>query len=137
MVGWGQTTPAQPRSDQNTATATDSIPTRNPKLALYLSIIPGGGQIYNHKYLKALIFAGAFTYYSIRYQDAAKVYNESNLDSDHRKRNDQAWMMGLTWALGLIDSYVDAQLYNFDRYTVEGGAAVDSLTTGKDRESGQ
>lgn len=119
------------------STATDSIPTRNPTLALYLSIIPGGGQIYNHKYLKSLIFGGAFVYYSLRYQDAAKTYDKTMLDSDHRTRNDQAWMMGLTWALGLIDAYVDAQLYNFDKYIVEGATPVDSLNLGKDRKSGQ
>lgn len=118
-------------------TATDSIPTRNPKTALFLSLIPGGGQVYNHQYLKALIFSGAFVYYTRRYQKAVKVFNQSGLASDHRTRNDQAWMMGLTWALGLIDAYVDAQLYNFDRYTVEGASAVDSLETGKDRNSGQ
>lgn len=119
------------------STVTDTIPTRNPKTALYLSLIPGGGQVYNHQYLKGLIFSGAFVYYSQRYQKAAKAYDESGLASDHRTRNDQAWMMGLTWALGLIDAYVDAQLYNFDRYTVEGATAVDSLETGKDRNSGR
>lgn len=123
-------------SDSTTtaAAATDSIPTRNPKIALYLSIIPGAGQLYNHKILKAILFSGAFGYYYVRYQDAATVYDESGLDSDHRKRNDQGWMMGLTWTLGLIDAYVDAQLYNFDRYTVEGATPADSLIQGKDRK---
>ncbi|MCF7796491.1 MAG: hypothetical protein K9N11_07230 [Lentisphaeria bacterium] len=121
----------------STVTVNDTIPSRNPKTALYLSLIPGGGQLYNGQYLKALIFSGAFVYYTQRYQKAAKAYEESGLSSDHRTRNDQAWMMGLTWALGLIDAYVDAQLYNFDRYTVEGATAVDSLETGKDRNSGR
>ena len=28
---------------------------KNPKLAVMLSIIPGGGQIYNEKYMKSII----------------------------------------------------------------------------------
>lgn len=99
---------------------------------MYLSIIPGAGQLYNHNYLKAVLFSGVFTFYTLRYRDAAQVFDGTGLASDHRRRNDQAWMMGLTWALGLIDAYVDAQLYNFDRYTVEGATPGDSLIQGKD-----
>ncbi len=117
--------------------APDTIPRKNDKIALYLSIIPGGGQIYNHKFFKALIFAGAFTYYSLRYQNKARRFDQTGLDADHRARNDQVWMLGLTWTLGLIDAYVDAQLYNFDRYTIEGAAKLDSISAGKGKQSGR
>jgi len=121
----------------NDATATDSIPTRNPRHALYFSLIPGAGQLYNHEYLKAVLFSSVFTVYAFRYRDAAIEYDQTSLTSDHRTRNDQAWMMGLTWTLGLIDAYVDAQLYNFDRYTVEGATPGDSLILGKEMKRGR
>ena len=30
------------------------------------------------------------------------------------KRRQIAWWMALVWTIGLLDSYVDAQLYNFE-----------------------
>lgn len=93
---------------------------KNPGKALFLSVIPGGGQLYNRHPIKALIFAGAFTYYGYGYSVAQKNY-QADLASEalHRTRNDKVWMMSLIWTLNLIDAYVDAQLWDFEKYEIE------------------
>ncbi|MCF7822956.1 MAG: hypothetical protein K9N35_02190 [Candidatus Marinimicrobia bacterium] len=97
----------------------DSTVVRSPKKALLYSIIPGGGQLYNHRPLKALFFAGVFTYFSYEYVNADELYQNNQLDETlHRDRNDQIWLMALTWVLNVADAYVEAQLWDFDEYDV-------------------
>ncbi|NQV41490.1 MAG: hypothetical protein HQ506_03965 [Candidatus Marinimicrobia bacterium] len=87
---------------------------------MILSVIPGGGQLYNRHPLKALMFAGAFAYYGYGYSVAQNDY-QADLASEslHRTRNDKVWMMSLIWTLNLIDAYVDAQLWDFEKYEIE------------------
>ena len=83
------------------------------------SSVPGGGQLYNGHPVKALLFAGTFSYFSVALIQAQQNFNASPDDQDlHRKRNDQVWLMALTWTLNLIDAYVDAQFWDFDAYDI-------------------
>ena len=84
------------------------------------SFVPGGGQLYNKRPIKAILFSGACVYYYIEYLSAQKDYDVDPTDDGlHRTRNDKVWLMGLIWTLNLIDAYVDAQLWDFDKYDIE------------------
>ncbi len=108
------------------STAVDSTQSVSPRKALYLSFVPGGGQLYNKRPLKALLFAGVFAYYSYEFVLAEDDLNQDPTDSDlHRKRNDKVWMLGLTWTLNIIDAYVDAQFWDFDKYDIDDEALPD------------
>ena len=81
------------------------------------AILPGWGQIYNGKYLKACIcFAVVFDFtrkvysYNQRYQKSNRN-NKSLLE----RRVINSWYLGLSYLLTLVDSFVDAYLYKFDR----------------------
>ncbi len=87
---------------------------------MFLSVIPGGGQLYNRHPLKALLFAGVFAYYGYGYSLAQQNYQaELSSESLHRTRNDKVWMLSLIWTLNIIDAYVDAQLWDFEKYEIE------------------
>ena len=100
----------------------DSSSAKSPGKALLFSVIPGGGQLYNRHPLKALLFAGVFAYYGYGYTVAQNDY-QTDLSSEslHRKRNDKVWMMSLIWTLNVLDAYVDAQLWDFEKYEIEQG----------------
>ena len=97
----------------------DSTSTKSPGKALLFSIIPGGGQLYNESPGKALLFAGAFSYFTYEYLRINQIYqNDSSDQLLHRSRNDQIWLMALTWVLNIADAYVEAQLWDFDEYDI-------------------
>jgi len=98
----------------------DSSNVKSPGKALLFSVIPGGGQLYNRHPLKAIFFAGVFAYYGYGYTMAQNDYQaDIGSESLHRKRNDKIWMMSLVWTLNIIDAYVDAQLWDFEKYDIE------------------
>ncbi len=84
----------------------DSTRIKNPKLAWKLSAVPGLGQVYNEKYVKAAILGGS-QYYAvsqfIKYRDEERI----------GRRNTYAWWILGLWVYGMLDAYVDAQLSSF------------------------
>ncbi|MCF7827236.1 MAG: hypothetical protein K9M55_09575 [Candidatus Marinimicrobia bacterium] len=98
----------------------DSSNVKSPGKALLFSVIPGGGQLYNRHPIKAALFAGAFTYFAYEYTVAQEEY-QADISSEtlHRSRNDKVWMMSLVWTLNILDAYVDAQLWDFNKYEIE------------------
>jgi len=108
--------------------AADSSRLPNPRIALLLSVLPGAGQVYNQRPLKAILFAGVFSYYTVRFVDASQAYDPDVGDPVlHRNRNDEAWMMGLTWTLNLLDAFIDAQLADFRNYDIDDSVLPDSI----------
>ena len=98
----------------------DSSSVKSPGKAMLFSTIPGGGQLYNQRMVKAAIFATAFGYYAYEYSKANQEYQDNKNDLTlHRSRNDKIWMMSLIWTLNLIDAYVDAQLWDFGKYEID------------------
>lgn len=122
---------------------TDPKNIHSPKIATYLSIIPGAGQIYNKKYWKVpIIYAGLGTaaYFIYSYNQTTQLYREEyvyRINNDVPFHNPKfaelptANILGLknaaqskmeiaiaafaiVYALNIVDAAVDAHLYYFD-----------------------
>ena len=97
-----------------------SYPTKNPALALSLSLLPGGGQFYTKNYLKGAVFAGAQLYFGggtiyLHWQTAKAKRDKNDWDYDwySNQRNNFLWWDALVWALSMADAYVSAHFYKF------------------------
>ncbi len=99
---------------------------------LYSAAFPGGGQLYNGKYLKAGLVAGIQGYliYAAVHNDSRRqdfrelaenasspgdqaLYEARSRDYKDRLNND-IWWIGITAGLSMIDAYVDAHLHDFE-----------------------
>ena len=98
----------------------DSSKVRNPKLAWKLALIPGLGQLYNGKYLKAVGFS-AGGYISV------SRFNQYRKNNSIELRNTYSWWIIGLYVLSMIDAYVDAQLSTFPVKHLEFNNEVDSL----------
>ncbi|MBN1211778.1 MAG: hypothetical protein JXA92_04310 [candidate division Zixibacteria bacterium] len=112
---------------------------QNPTAALFKSmLVPGLGQIGNHRYIKAGFFIGLETwfivsaihfgkqanYYREEYEAAdeddliARRYNYTLYEDRRDNRNKFTWFAGITVFISMFDAYVDAHLsgspYNND-----------------------
>lgn len=110
---------------------------KNPRTALICSmVLPGLGQTYNGRRLKVGLMVGASSYYIgniilnwRRYQRYSLERDLSEPGSrDERFNGDLAvfykeeartylWWSGAVWLLGLLDSWIDAHLYDVREYT--------------------
>jgi len=97
----------------------DSTKVKDPGLAWKLGFIPGAGQIYNGKYLKAGIF---ITLQGISLYRFSDFKNRGMI----AKRNTYGWWVFGLYVLGILDSYVDAQLSTFP-VKIEPDESSDSL----------
>ncbi len=98
---------------------------------LYSAFLPGGGQIYNKKYLKAGVVIGVQSYLissSIHndkkkddYAKKAKlavsasdrlIYEKKRDEYQDKQRSDY-WWMGITAVLSIGDAFVDAHLFDY------------------------
>ncbi len=104
---------------------------KSPSLAMISSaLVPGMGQIYNESWWKVPVIWG-FAYYfgkvvtaqDKEYQIWKNKYDESGQknslfryyrDFYHDQRDQFAWYLAVTYALNIIDAYVDASLYHFE-----------------------
>ena len=108
-------------------------PLSQPTKALLLSaVIPGGGQLYNHAWVKAGVVIGVQGYLitsAIHHDSKLKDYRTKAANSsdpaqiNHYKQqelrykdrfNNDVWWIGITAALSMIDAFVDAHLKDFD-----------------------
>ena len=111
--------PALPDSVQGQATDSTvaqpdtSLRTPDSRLALMLGLVPGGGQLYNRAWLKALIVIAAEGYCFYQFQQARQRYQESQAIEDLVERNKFAWQLMFVYIVGLLDGYVDAHLSTF------------------------
>ncbi len=86
----------------------------DPQTALLLGLIPGGGQIYNGAWLKAVLVIAAEGYYLTQFRQASKDYaNNDGSDELLDRRNGNAWRALIVYILGMLDAYVDAHLSTF------------------------
>ena len=98
----------------------DSTKVRNPGLAWKLGVIPGMGQLYNGKYIKAIGFMGA-EYFAVNRFIELKNENRIGL------RNTYGWWVFGLFVWNMLDAYVDAQLSTFPTKRLESNNNLDSL----------
>ncbi len=134
---------------------------KNPRTAMLCSmVLPGLGQTYNGRRLKVGVMVGFASYYMGTMVLNWHAYQEAALKRDlapegsteHRVQGEYAsfykeeartylWWSGAVWLLGLIDSWIDAHLYDVREYTPPpppesvvpsgaGGGGVSYLTVG-------
>ena len=103
----------------------DSSKVRNPLLAWKLSAVPGLGQLYNGKYLKAIGFVAA-EYTAV---NRFNKYKESNHIGP---RNTYAWWIVGLYVWNILDAYVDAQLSTFPVKRLKSRRDLDSLRVSTD-----
>ena len=127
---------AQTKTDSLTSNKNDTIKFIMQKSAtgamLRSMILPGLGQYYNESYWKIPVIWGFLGYFAYKALDNNKLYNDyasladrqtdPNLISKYKNIRDQARdirdsyfvYMALTYLLNIVDSYVDAHLFDFD-----------------------
>ncbi len=90
---------------------------------LLTTFVPGGGQFYTERYVKGIIIGGAQSYLLYKEVQTQIRLNEIERDISAlpeekqnllNQRGQIGWWMALVWTLGILDAYVDAQLYNFE-----------------------
>ncbi len=106
---------------------------KNPTRAvLYSAAFPGGGQLYNHAWLKAGLVMGVqgFLIGSAAWHGSEKAHWKKLAESEPNEflsqqylarsrdygddlKND-LWWMGITAGLSMLDAYVDAHLSDFE-----------------------
>ena len=92
----------------------DSLNVKTPKKAALWSILPGGGQIYNGKYLKAGIIIALESLAIWQSIENGQKFKDNNNDSFLRDRNKFAWWGLFMHLFGTIDAVVDSHLKPFD-----------------------
>ncbi len=94
----------------------------SPSGAMWRSMaLPGWGQLYNRKYLKAAIYGGgeiALFYASLvqnrRYKQAREDEDWIAADFYENDRNRLRWWLAGTILFSMADAYVDGQLWDFE-----------------------
>ena len=93
----------------------DSVKIKTPKKAALWSMLPGGGQIYNSKYLKAgiiITLESLAIWQSIENGQNYKIDNTNN--AYLTDRNKYAWWAFFIHVYGMLDAVVDRHLEPFD-----------------------
>ena len=93
----------------------DSTRIKTPKKAALWSMLPGGGQIYNGKYLKAgiiITLESLAIWQSIENGQNYKIDNTNN--AYLTDRNKYAWWAFFIHVYGMLDAVVDRHLEPFD-----------------------
>jgi hypothetical protein len=110
---------------------------KNPKVAMLChTLLPGLGQVYNGRRLKVAVMAGfASYYYGTAYLNLKKwhaheaardrlepgsdefVFENQLAGFYEEEARTYLWWSGAVWLLGLIDSWIDAHLYDVRTYT--------------------
>ena len=110
---------------------------KNPKVAMLCSaLLPGLGQTYNGRRLKVGLMVGASYYYfsrtwlnwrsyerSLVRRDAASpgspTFRREAENADFYKEEARTflWWSGAVWLIGILDSWIDAHIYDVREYT--------------------
>jgi hypothetical protein len=111
-------------------------------VALISAVLPGYGQVYNNSVWKLPIYYGLMGYFGWKAADNNDKYEQyrdeyendpsasgasdaaKSRDDYRAKRNTQLVLLCITYVAGIVDAYVDAHLYDFDRISDEGLSAV-------------
>ena len=131
--------PAVSAAQQHSDSTSVPLKRKSPMGALLRSVaLPGWGQFYNEKYLKAVLVFGVETTYIVlaadewrktnshkkNYQSALPNSPEQYWEFDQYRfhedqRNLYLWVISGIIFLSMFDAYVDAHLYTFDKEKME------------------
>ena len=99
----------------------DSLNIKDPRIAFFSSLFPGGGQIYNGKFLKGAVIIGLEAYAIDLWMKNSDIYSDYdngnyplNKSRYLQKRNKYAWWVIFLYFYGMIDALVDAHLSPFN-----------------------
>lgn len=119
------------------------------RVAMISAVLPGFGQIYNRAAWKLPIYYGLIGFFGYRAMDFNDKYNDyrekykadptsadaefyqSERNNYQEKRNQQLVWLCITYLAGILDAYVDAHLYGFDKITeqdLNASAPLDDMT---------
>lgn len=121
---------------------------KNPRVAMLCSmVLPGLGQTYNGRRLKVGLMVGFTSYYfgngllswkaherSIAARDAAvpgsTTFARENANAELYKEDARRflWWSGAVWLIGILDSWIDAHLYDVREYTPPSRPQTSGLT---------
>lgn len=99
----------------------DSSEVKTPKKALTYSIVPGGGQFYNGKPVKAALIMGAQMWMLYQFSSNRSRYNGWENGDNYSKeyyrdnRNKFVWYSAFVYLYNLADALVDSHLAEFDK----------------------
>ena len=120
----------------------DSVQAKDPRIATYAALIPGGGQVYNGRLIKALAVVTLEGLALGSWLENADLYDSYDPDDDTRfplrkhryleKRNKYAWWVGFIYVYGMIDALVDAHLSPFTK--VMGSSMGSEQNNGEENE---
>ena len=103
-------------ADIDTARLLSDKPIKSPMGALIRSaILPGLGQVYNQKYIKGVFVFALNGVLGYEIYDYNKKWNNTGKSKYRDKRNLYTWYFSLSYLLTLIDAYIDAYLFGFDK----------------------
>lgn len=101
------------------------------RAVLYSMLLPGAGQVYNGKYLKAVFVVAAQAYMAYQFSRNLEIYNEWEEElydlPRHRyreKRNKFAWWTAFVYIYNILDALVDSHLSSFHVDEFEGTEPV-------------
>jgi len=100
----------------DTARLLSDQPVKSPMGAVVRSaLLPGWGQVYNEQYTKAGIAFGLNAFLVYKIWDFHQQWRQTHDQGFRDRRNLYTWYFGAVYALTLLDAYVDAYLYGFDK----------------------
>ena len=117
----------------------DSTEVKTPKKALKYSLIPGGGQLYNGKQIKAILILGSELWMIYQFQaNRISFHNWNNTYSKPKEyyrenRNKYAWRALFVYIYNLVDALVDAHLSTYNEFYFENTNEVKSLEKDEDQ----
>lgn len=111
---------------------------KSPKKAVMYSIIPGGGQFYNGKWIKGALIILAESYACYQYVNYRNLYN-NNPDNNRylEKRNKYAWWVGLIYIYNLLDALVDSHLSSFEENIDEFDKPIEENSSQQEETAGE
>jgi hypothetical protein len=99
----------------DTATLLSDTPLKSPWGAVGRSaLLPGWGQIYNERYVKAGIYFSINAYFAFQIIRNEIRWREYKSEFYRSRRVEFTWYFALSYLVTMADAYVDAYLYKFD-----------------------
>ncbi|MGB9742253.1 MAG: DUF5683 domain-containing protein [candidate division WOR-3 bacterium] len=111
------------QAENDSVMAPVRVPFRSPGRAVLLSLlVPGGGQIYTHRFWKAAVIAPAELGLGyLAYQEnrrASQAFRQGDTVKYRYyqdRRNTWLWWTAATVVFSMADAYVSAQMFGFDQ----------------------